>query len=192
MIPRKSNLEFKEIYINYYESILAFVKNRINNEQDSFDLVQDVFLKVHAGLSKLKEKEKLKAWIFQVTRNTIADYFQQKSKKQASDHNESKEYNCSENVEDESKKLIPIIKSLPPIYRDALFFSEIYGFPNKEVAELLNISLSATKSRILRGKKLLYHKMHECCQFKVDKYGNMVECHEKPAYTEIKKLYVEK
>ena len=46
------------------------------------DILQEVFLKIHLNLTKLKDQSKLSSWIYQITRNTINDYFR-KHKPQA-------------------------------------------------------------------------------------------------------------
>jgi len=72
-----------------------------------------------------------------------------------------------------------MIKTLPDKYRDALEMSEINGVSHKEIAEELNISYSGAKSRVQRGREKLKEVLLHCCEIKADKYGNIIEYHER-------------
>ena len=60
-------------------------------------------------------------------------------------------------------------------YNEALYFTEIKGFSQKELAEKLNISYSGAKSRVQRGRILLKNLLTECCTFHVDAYGTIID-----------------
>ena len=44
------------------------------------DILQDVFLKILLKIDGLNNRDKLQSWLYQITRNTISDYFRQKEK----------------------------------------------------------------------------------------------------------------
>src|SRR5882757_9808189 len=62
------------------QELKNFVFKRVRDKALADDIVQDVFLKVHAKLEQLKDIEKVSGWIFQITRNAITDHFRNKSK----------------------------------------------------------------------------------------------------------------
>src|SRR5688500_448783 len=64
----------------FQNELHSFVFKRVKDKAASDDIVQDVFLKVYGKMDQLKKSEKLTAWIYQITRNTITDYFRQKNK----------------------------------------------------------------------------------------------------------------
>ena len=78
-----------------------------------------------------------------------------------------------------SRCIIPMIKTLPDKYKEALEMSEIEGVSQKEMAKKLNISYSASKSRVQRGREKLKEILIECCEIKTDKYGNVIEYHKR-------------
>ena len=73
----------------------------------------------------------------------------------------------------EADSIGKVIKDLPDIYSEVLYLSEIIGYKQKEVAQQLNISLPATKSRILRGRDLLKKGFMDCCDYKLDAQGHL-------------------
>jgi RNA polymerase sigma-70 factor (ECF subfamily) len=132
----------------------------------------------------IKNGEKKILWLFSVARYTIADYYRRRTpdtpvKPIDIPDLESK---AVESTSDESKKLLPLIQSLPERYKTVLLKSDIYGESHKEIAQQFNLSVSCVKNRVVRGRRLLAEKMHECCSFSHDTYGNIVHCEEKEAY----------
>jgi RNA polymerase sigma-70 factor (ECF subfamily) len=75
-----NNLEnlWTELSINLKSFIFSIVKN----DSDSEDILQDGFLKIHDNIYNLKDETKIKAWIYQITRNVIIDYFKVNNKEQ--------------------------------------------------------------------------------------------------------------
>ena len=71
--------------------------------------------------------------------------------------------------------LVPMIQLLSEPYREAVRLAEIIGLPHKEVAQRQNISLSAAKSRVLRGKVMLKKLITDCCQLEFDQRGRVVD-----------------
>jgi RNA polymerase sigma-70 factor (ECF subfamily) len=65
----------EQIWQEYHSRLRAVILKRISDEAVTDDILQDVFLKLHTGLASLKDETKIQSWLFQVTRNTIIDYF---------------------------------------------------------------------------------------------------------------------
>ena len=163
------------IWTNFRSKLLGFIKARVNNSENAEDILQDVFIKIHQNSNQLNDDNKLASWVYQITRNTIID-FHRKKKILLSD-------NVSKEIEEEFEAnlnpqfincLMPFIKELPEKYRDALE-KTIYGdLSQKEYAKELNLSYSATKSRVQRAKQMLKELFTSCCSIKTDNYGNII------------------
>ena len=152
-----------------------FVYRYTKDKAVTDDIIQDVFLKVHAKVDQLKESEKLVGWIFQITRNTITDYFRSKGKI-ISAHDidwdsEAKSLNdCVVNC------LQDMMNELPDKYRQALELTELKNLSQLELAKELNISYSGAKSRVQRARQILKERMEETYRIKFDSYGNVTVC----------------
>ena len=153
---------------------------RIRDVDVADDLLQDVFIKVHARIDSLKEDAKLESWLYQITRNTIIDHYRSKrTTEELPDWIEQPQPEEEEVIRKElSSCLEPMVKKLPDKYRKAVQMSEIENKTQKEVAELEGISLSGAKSRVQRGRALLKTMLHDCCQFEINK-DNQVVSYEK-------------
>ncbi|MEW6615018.1 MAG: RNA polymerase sigma factor SigZ [Thermodesulfobacteriota bacterium] len=167
----------EKVWQEYHSRLRAFIKSRIIDDAATDDTLQNVFLKMHAGLDSLKDETKLQSWLYQIARNAIIDYF--RSQKPTVDIPEwlpQPETDPSEKVTQElSECLQPMIQLLPENYREAVILSELRGLTQKEVAKLQGISLSGAKSRIQRGRTLLKNMLAECCRFEFDHSGRLCD-----------------
>lgn len=164
----------KEIWHEYHKRLLRFIHKRVDSD-DSEDIIQNVFLKVHEKIGTLKDPEKLESWLYQITRNSIIDFYRVRKPNLDLPHwviVESEEDNIVR--QELSICLLPMIENLPEKYRNAFYRSEIEGKPQKEVAELEKISISGAKSRIQRGRALLKQAINECCNIVINKRNHLV------------------
>jgi len=160
------------------DELKGFVFKRVRDKALTEDIVHDVFLKIQNKIQHVRETEKLFGWIYQITRNTIIDHYR-KNKKQISLKDidwESSPANFNDCVSNAISELIP---TLPDKYRIPLEMSELQNMSQLEVAEKLDLSYPAAKSRVQRARQLLKDKLDEILIIKTDGYGNVVLCHDK-------------
>ncbi len=65
----------EKIWLEYHSRLRAFIATKISDAAARDDILQEVFLKMHTGLASLKERTKLKSWLYQITRNAVIEYF---------------------------------------------------------------------------------------------------------------------
>lgn len=164
-------MDTKKIWDNFNEELYFFILKKVKDKDVTNDIFQDTFLKIHNNLSNLKKEEKARAWVFQIARNEIFNYF-------------NKESNYVEklgaNIEIFSQKYEHIccfdkfIEDLPEIYRQVIELIYIEGKKQKDVAKELEISLENVKARIKRAKNILKKEFNECCKYEFDKNGKLI------------------
>jgi RNA polymerase sigma-70 factor (ECF subfamily) len=146
----------ENIWFEYHNKLTDFIKKRVAGDVAD-DLLQDVFLKIHSRINSLKEDAKLESWLYQITRNTIIDYYRSvRPTEKLPDWIAEPQSDTGNKIREElSSCMIPMIDQLPEKYRLVMRLSEIEGKTQKEVAEIAGISLSGAKSRVQRGRLLL-------------------------------------
>jgi RNA polymerase sigma-70 factor (ECF subfamily) len=73
--------EFQELYEAYYKRVYNYISFRINNHQDTEDLVSQVFERVIDKYDTYDNKRSpLEAWLIGIARNTVTDYFRSRQK----------------------------------------------------------------------------------------------------------------
>lgn len=169
-------MDVEKLWKNYHAALRRFIQNRISDESAIDDLLQDIFVKVHSRIDTLKDSTRVRSWLYQITRNTIIDYY--RSHKRMDQLPEG----LSDSEKDERQALKelagcvrPMIERLPEPYHEALILSELQGLSQKDIAEKQGISLPGAKSRVQRGRRKLKELMLECCHYEFDRRGAVYE-----------------
>lgn len=170
----------ENIWNEYHNKLSAFIRTRVASDVAE-DILQDVFVKIHAQLDSLKENTKLESWLYQITRNTVIDYYRSKwPTEDLPDWLAQPQPGEEETVRKElSSCLAPMIEQLPDKYRSAVQLSEMENKTQKEVAELEKISLSGAKSRVQRGRALLKTMLLNCCHIEINQNNRLVSYEKK-------------
>ena len=175
---KKECCNINEIVQEFYNYLKSYISSKVNNKTIAEDIVQEVMMKLIESHQNKKEIKNIKAWLFQVSRNTLFDYY----KKNNLEYNLDKDWNLQEEPSSELSKImvsdyvIPMIKLLPEEYARPLMLSDIDKVPQKDIARQLNLELSATKMRIQRARTKLRALFVECCHIEYDKQGNFIGC----------------
>lgn len=165
------------LYRKLSQRLREFIRKRVHDEAAGKDILQDVFLKIHSRIDSVRDGERIESWIFQITRNAIADHYR--------NHRETvePEENIADSPDEETieAKLAPsvaeMVRSLPEKYRTALQMTDYEGLTQKELADRLGISISGAKSRVQRARAMLKDLLTRCCHFELDRYGTIIDYH---------------
>ncbi|MEO1012813.1 MAG: sigma-70 family RNA polymerase sigma factor [Bacteroidota bacterium] len=164
-------METHKIVSDFSDELYFFILKRVKNKDVANDIFQNTFLKIHQNVSKLEKEEKVKAWIFQISRNEIANYFKRES-------DDAKKRNMAKEIPSSEYQHIccfdKFVDELPETYRQVIELMYISGCKQKDVADKLGISLENVKTRIHRAKDILKKKFNECCKYEFDKNGKLV------------------
>ena len=173
-----NNQKTEEIWKAFSHRLKAFISHRISDQDIVDDILQDIFIKIHANIDSLKDESKMKSWVFQITRNAINDYY----RKQKMIHESLDQIEIPDEPEEEmtadqeiAMGLRFMIYLLPDKYAEALSYVEFEGMSQVELAEKLGISVSGAKSRVQRGRAMLRDMLLQCCQFDFDQRGTIID-----------------
>lgn len=162
-----------DFWKEHHSRLRSYVAKRVRERDVVDDILQEVFLKVNAGLHTVKAQGAISAWLYRVAANSIADHYRlQKPWDELPEDDELAAPEPERNyVAELATCLHPLIADLPETYRSALLLSEIEGLPQKEVAHRLGISLSGAKSRVQRGREKLRQRVLDCCHIETGRSG---------------------
>ncbi len=166
------------IWDNLYKELVTFVQTKVKDKPAAEDIVQDVFIKVHTKSNQIKETDKVSGWIYQITRNAVADHFRSNSKN-IEPINVDWESDYQELNDCVARCLNVLLKTLPDKYRVPLELTEVENLSQYELAARLNISYSGARSRVQRARKMLKEKINELYLIKTDPYGNVILCEDR-------------
>ncbi|MDF1548134.1 MAG: RNA polymerase sigma factor SigZ [Bacteroidales bacterium] len=179
----QQNIE--KIWKQIHTELKTFIAKKVRESDDVEDIVHDTFVKMKLNIDKLKDPSKINAWVYQIARNNINDYYRAKSKYANHGTSEITEDKLIEEEEDEMKILLrtrqfsdyaaSVINQLPEKYREAVFLADMEGMNQNELAQKLNLSISGAKSRVQRGRQKVKELVLLCCDVNTDVYGNIVD-----------------
>lgn len=174
--PKGTSVKTTEkIWHEYHIKLATFIGSKVTEDVVD-DILQDVFMKIHTRIGSLKDNAKLESWLYQITRNTVVDYY--RSRRPTEDLPDWIVQPQSEEGETVRKELSsclePMVNELPDKYREAVQLSDLENRTQKDIAELENISLSGAKSRVQRGRALLKTMLQDCCQIEINQNKQLV------------------
>ena len=167
------------------------------------DMAQVVFAKVSRGLASFKGQSKLSTWIYRIATNTAIDKLRSPAHRQASvqdslEDSAGVENNAPRIRQTETptdKKVIrkemsdcvrEYVDRLPSDHRAVLILSELEGFNNKEIADILQLTLDNVKVRLHRARARLKEELDDGCEFYHNDEGTLA-CDRKPILIASKK-----
>ena len=158
---------------NHKKQLKSYIDRQIDEPDIVEDILQEVYIKASINLQKLKVKGSLKSWLYSITRNTIMDYYRQRTSFEELPDEIIPEIKdpVEENHKALSSCIRPLLQELPDKYRIPLELCELDGMSQKDIAIALGISLSGAKSRVQRGRVKLREIMLACCNFEISKAG---------------------
>jgi len=175
------------IWSDLSSDLRRFIRRRVSDEHAADDLLQETFVRIHRSIDSLADADRLAAWVYQVARSVVSDYYRQNASAPVAlgdaDPAEAPGDHLGRWKGRAGDWLDELIRQLPEKYRAAVQLSEIENLPQQEVADRLGLSLSGAKSRIQRGRAMLREVLDQCCRFEFDHRGNLLDYDPRPNRT---------
>ena len=157
-VESQSNSYFEEIYERYSNKVYRKCYSFTYNQEKAEDFTHDIFLKLIFKIGTFKENAKFSTWLYSITYNYCMDQIRVDKKKKEVSFDENFDLEELNESEIDSIRSEDLVRSMSKISSDdkALLLMKYQDdFSIKEIAEMLNISESAVKMRLLRSKDKL-------------------------------------
>ncbi len=162
-----------ELYELCFDKIYRFIFYRVGHKEVAEDLTEEVFTKAFENLKSLQTSSKFEAWLYQIARNKVIDYY--RSKKQLTaledvEHTLEYETNLVDivNLKIEQKIFIKLLKELQPEQQIVIKLKFLEELSNEEISELLGKTEGAI--RVIQHRAISLLK--ELTQSYIDEHGN--------------------
>jgi RNA polymerase sigma-70 factor (ECF subfamily) len=144
---------------------------------DAEDLVQDTYLKAFRAADQFKPGTNLRAWLFTILHNTARN----RARDLAREHVDVDSDAVERAADGDAAAVAPIhvdspetlllrdtltpdlqaaLDALPPAFREAVWLRDVEEFSYAEIADMLSIPLGTVMSRISRGRRMLFDRLH--------------------------------
>ncbi|MDX1907788.1 MAG: RNA polymerase sigma factor [Bacteroidia bacterium] len=154
----------RQLYDRYKNPMFVQCLRYAGSREEAEDMLHEGFVKVYRDLHQFSGQGPLGAWIRRVIVNTALQQLRKNQRLvQTSDIDKAPDPGQDDpvilNFESHAQELIRILQSLPVGYRTVLNLYVMEGFSHQEIAEQLGISISTSKTQLLRAKELLRKKL---------------------------------
>ncbi len=175
---------FEEAYKTFQPKILRYLA-RLVGEHEAEDLTQSVFFKVNQGLMNFRGESSLSTWIYRIATNVARDSIHTPAIPSNGENRlpvtPKEGEDLTDTIPDSSptveQQLIrgemaacirDIVNRLPESYRTVIVLSELEGFNNRDIAEILDVTLDIVKIRLHRARTRLKQELENHCNFYLD------------------------
>ncbi len=156
---------FRELFERYASQIYCFALKYLKNEQDSEELVQDVFVKIWEKRERLDKSKNIRSFVFTVAVNTIYDTIRRKNIENSfldfakNNFDYQSESTWHEIIKNEMLSQIEeLIQKMPDHQRVIFKLSRQKGLSNEEISKRLNISKRTVENQLYRA--LIFLRKH--------------------------------
>ena len=157
----KNNREAQHVLFELYApKMLSVCRYFIKDLQHTEEVMLNGFFKVFSNLRNFKGEGSFEGWIRRIMVRESISYLRQKKRIEfiAEDFVFNNTYNNIE-TDIEVEQIQQLIDQLPEGYKTIFIMYAIEGYKHNEIATMLNISESTSKSQLFKARKMLQGKI---------------------------------
>lgn len=175
-VKRGDTVAFTALVEKYKQPVINFIARMLRDETESEDLAQNVFVQVHKSAHRYKTSAKFSTWLFTIARNLCLNEIRRRSRHPTDSldaphptqtdqplhqFEDVKTFSPPDTLlhGELAEKIEQALFELPENQRTAILLCRQDELSYEEIAEVLECSLSATKSLIHRGRETLKEKL---------------------------------
>jgi len=163
----------EQVFHDYGPRVYSLARRMLGSDADAEDVTQDVLLQVVRKLHTFRGDANFGTWLHRVTVNAALAFRRKRALRDEHLVRDPLENILEDGfhkgpigswslgpaeqaLDHETQELIERgIAGLPELYRDVFVLADVEGLPNAEVADILNLSVPAVKSRLHRARLLM-------------------------------------
>ena len=164
---------FDTLVTRHRGRVYAMIQNMVKNEADSWDLAQEVFVKVWKALPRFEARAQFSTWMYRITHNVVYAWMRKRKMDVAGalDDNLLARESIAAGApaaparvsrpdealsnEEVRANIENALEKLSPEHREAILLREVQGLEYKEIADVMDCSLGTVMSRLFYARKKL-------------------------------------
>jgi RNA polymerase sigma-70 factor (ECF subfamily) len=149
----------RELYNRFSGMLFGICYRYAYNREDAEDMLQEGFIKIFSRITSFDSKGNFEGWMKRVIVHTCINYLKKNQKfidhisLENAQYLEVKEEGIASKLL--GKQVIECLRLMPIGYRTVINMYAIEGFSHKEIADILEIEESTSRSQFIRGKSVL-------------------------------------
>ncbi|WZL73048.1 RNA polymerase sigma factor [Clostridiaceae bacterium 35-E11] len=152
----KGNKEaFKTLYDHYFDRGFRAAMAITKNKEMAKDAIQETFIRVYQNISAYDTNRPFEPWFYRILINECNRLLKKESKLKFVDHTFLENDRLAKDEKEDFSDLLESILSLKSIYRIPVILKYLQGFPEKEIASIMDLNVNTVKSRLFKGREKL-------------------------------------
>jgi RNA polymerase sigma-70 factor (ECF subfamily) len=165
---------FEAEALAHLDSLYRTARRLVGSAVDAEDLVQDTYLKAFRAADQFRPGTNLRAWLFTILHNSARNRFRDRARDVVTVDSgvvdaAGEASRGAEAVETPEAQLLAgtlapelqaAVDALPDQFRQAVWLRDVEEFSYAEIADMLAVPVGTVMSRISRGRRLLFERLH--------------------------------
>lgn len=160
---------FDELVRRTYVDTYTLAARLTGNEEDASDVVQEAYLRAWKGMRRFRGDSQFSTWLYRITANAAYTHLRKRNRQRTTRLDDVAEPVDVRGATPEASaetgaglaELGTALDQLPAKLRQAVVLKDVYGLSHEAIAAELDISVSAAKVRLHRGRKRLRDLLDE-------------------------------
>lgn len=160
---------FAELVYTYQDSVYNLCYRMLYERTEAEDAAQEAFLRAYLNLQRYDPSRSFKTWLLTIASNHCIDRLRRRRLQWLSIDDPLPNLSLSSDepepedatiLSEQSKALQDLLNELNPEYRAAVVLRYWYDYSYTEIADILDTTESAIKSRLFRARQILGEKLN--------------------------------
>jgi RNA polymerase sigma factor (sigma-70 family) len=162
---------FEELIVRHRGAVVAQSYAVVGDYHVAEDLAQEAFVKAYESLADLKDPRKFAGWLSVIVRHTCVDWLRTRKGEVSLEAMKDEGFEIKEpvggeaslSVEDaeEDRKVLAAMAELREDYREILVMKHMENMSYREIADRLNMTVSAVGEKLSRVRGILKSKLEK-------------------------------
>lgn len=170
------NDRFQEAMIPHMDLLYNYAFYLTGNRDNADDLLQETYLKAFRFFDKFQAGTNAKAWLYRIMRNAyineyrrlkrlpdLVEYDERLSAYQMEgrDQQSLNDFVRTIDMEMVDDEIAEALSSLPEKFKSVIVLRDVQDLPYEEIAEALEIPVGTVRSRLHRGRGILFNRLRD-------------------------------
>jgi RNA polymerase sigma-70 factor (ECF subfamily) len=140
--------------------VYGFAYQHLRDLDEAYDLTQEIFVKLFRNLARYDADRPFEPWFWKLAANTTINY-RRKRVPAPTDQSADQQVDAASSAPTHDPVLVDALAQLDPAYRLPILLHYYADLPLDQVAQSLNLTVPAIKSRLHRARALLRNALAE-------------------------------
>lgn len=161
------SLSYRQLYERYAKAMYNTCLRMLNNVAEAEDVLQESFIEAFKNLERFEYRTSFGGWLKQICINRAINQLKKRKinwvdMEQIAGYDSADEISVDETeIELQIELVKKAIMNLPDGYRTVLNLYLLEGYDHEEIAEILQVAESTTRTQYMRAKQKLLQLLKE-------------------------------